>query len=185
MISNAAHAGQWATILIMAMALGMDAFSLGVGIGLKGIRLLHIMKVSLIIGVFHVIMPLFGMFTGLYVGSLLGDVATAVAGGLLLLLGGHMVYNSFKHEESSFDYSSFWGLLLFAFSVSIDSFSVGVSLGMFSADIALTVLTFGFFGGIMSVIGLLIGRRAGQSLGEYGEACGGIILCAFGLLFLL
>jgi putative Mn2+ efflux pump MntP len=178
--------GQLLTLLIMAIALGMDAFSLGVGIGMKGIQLRRIALLSTIIALFHMLMPLMGMFAGRYVSGLLGDVATHAAGVLLLLLGGHMVYNSFRgggESAQSFNQSSFWGMLLFAFSVSIDSFSVGVSLGMFALDVMLTVLMFGLAGGVMSVLGLMLGRSAGRSLGDYGEACGGVILLTFGLLF--
>ncbi|MFD2615488.1 manganese efflux pump MntP [Paenibacillus gansuensis] len=178
--------GQWLTILIMAMALGMDAFSLGIGIGLKGVRKLDILKISTVIGIFHIIMPLMGMFMGQYMSSILGEVATSAGGGLLLLLGGHMIYNSVKGEEArGFDHRTLWGIFVFALSVSIDSFSVGVSLGMFATDILLTVFSFGFFGGLMSVLGLLLGSRVSQSLGGYGEACGGVILLVFGILFIL
>lgn len=44
--------GQIVTVAIMAIALGMDAFSLGVGIGMKGIRLLHVLQLSLLIAFF-------------------------------------------------------------------------------------------------------------------------------------
>jgi manganese efflux pump family protein len=178
--------GQFLTILIMAIALGMDAFSLGIGIGMKGIRLLDILKISSVIGIFHVFMPLMGMFTGQYVGSLLGDVATAMGGLLLILLGSHMVYSSLRGESfPSFDHRTLWGLFVFSLSVSIDSFSVGVSLGMFSTDIVATVLLFGVFGCLLSIAGLLLGRRMGGIAGEYGETLGGIILLVFGLKFLL
>lgn len=178
--------GQLVTVLVMAVALGMDAFSLGVGIGLKGIRKLDILKLSFIIALFHILMPLMGMYTGQYMSTLLGDVAVKAGGALLVLLGGHMVYSSLRGEAvQSLNHRTVWGVLLFALSVSIDSFSVGVSLGMFATDILFTVLMFGFFGGLMSILGLLLGRRAGQSLGEYGEACGGVILFAFGVLFLI
>jgi len=174
------------TLLIMAAALGMDAFSLGIGIGLKGIRLLDVLKISALIALFHILMPLMGMFTGKYVSTLLGSVATTAAGGLLLLLGAHMIYSSLRGEAvRSINHRTVWGMLLFALSVSIDSFSVGISLGMFAVDIVLTVLLFGFFGGLMSILGLLLGRRVSTSLGEYGEACGGVILFTFGILFIL
>lgn len=179
------HVGQLFTLLIIAMALGMDAFSLGVGIGMKGIRLRDIIKLSVIIALFHIVMPLMGMVAGHYVSTLLGGVATSAAGLLLLLLGGHMIYSSLRGESvQTFDHRTIWGMLVFALSVSIDSFSVGISLGMFAADVLLTVLLFGFFGGIMSILGLMLGRRVSLSLGEYGEACGGVILFTFGLLFL-
>jgi putative Mn2+ efflux pump MntP len=186
MFDVSATTGQMLTILVMAVALGMDAFSLGIGIGLKGVRLRDVLKLSSIIAVFHVLMPLGGMITGQYVSGLLGGIATSAAGALLLLLGGHMVYSSLRGEAvDSIDHRTVGGMLVFSFSVSIDSFSVGVSLGMFSAHLLLTVLMFGFFGGLMSVLGLLLGRRASRSLGGYGEALGGVILFAFGLLFLV
>jgi manganese efflux pump family protein len=185
MFELSASAGHMIAVLLMSVALGMDAFSLGVGIGLKGVRLRDILKLSSVIALFHVLMPLAGMVTGHYVSTLLGGVATSVAGALLLLLGSHMVYSSLRGEQTdSIDHRTGWGIIIFSLSVSIDSFSVGVSLGMFSANLLFTVLMFGFFGGLMSVLGLLLGRKVSRSLGGYGEALGGVILLAFGLLFL-
>ncbi|WP_058300298.1 manganese efflux pump MntP [Gorillibacterium timonense] len=182
---NTAQWGEWFTIILMAFALGLDAFSLGIGIGLRGIRLLDVLKLSVIIAIFHVVMPLIGIFTGHYVGELLGDVAASAGGALLVLLGAHMIYNSLqKNKSDTIHYRSTWGMMLFAFSVSIDSFSVGVSLGMFASDLILTVLLFGAFGGLMSICGLLLGRRVGEWVGSYGEAFGGLILLTFGLRFL-
>lgn len=183
---DSVQAGQLITIVIMAFALGMDAFSLGIGLGLKGIRLLNIARVSFIIGLFHILMPLMGMFMGQYVSTLLGDVATAAGGALLVVLGSHMLYTALRGDTAVIvDYRSIWGLLLFALMVSIDSFSVGLSLGIFASDIVLTVLIFGLFGGGMSVLGLMLGRRVGNWVGEYGEALGGLILLVFGIRFLL
>ncbi|MOA19665.1 manganese efflux pump MntP [compost metagenome] len=68
--------------------------------------------------------------------------------------------------------------------MSVDSFSVGVSLGMFHSNLVLTVLMFGLFGGLMSIIGLALGSGVSRGLGEYGEAAGGAILLAFGLMFI-
>lgn len=178
--------GQFLTVLLMALALGMDAFSLGIGVGMKGIRLAYILRLSIIIGLFHIFMPLIGMFMGHYVSSLLGHVAAFVGGGLLVLLGGHMIYSSFHgKDEMTWDTRSMWGTSLFALSVSIDSFSVGVSMGLFAADLILTVLMFGLVGGLMSVFGLLVGKKVRGWVGEYGEAFGGIILLAFGLKILI
>ncbi len=180
------HFGQTLTILLIAFALGMDAFSLSLGIGMKGIRLVHIAKISGVIAFFHVVMPLFGFYTGKYVSVLLGDVAVMIGGGLLIALGSHMIYSSLRGDAvESIDHASFFGLLAFAMSVSVDSLSVGVSLGMFASDLITTVLLFGAMGGVMSGLGLLIGRRVGQMVGEYGEAFGGAVLLAFGILFLV
>lgn len=179
------EAGQFTTILLMAFALGMDAFSFGIGMGMRRIRILDILKISFIIGLFHILMPLMGVFMGHYVSGFLGYVAVSAGGTLLILLGAHMVYSSFKRESiQPLNYSSFWGIFAFALMVSMDSFSVGVSLGMFATGVMITVLTFGLLGGVMSIFGLLLGRRVAIWIGEYGEAIGGIILLAFGLKFL-
>jgi putative Mn2+ efflux pump MntP len=177
--------GELTTIIMMAAALGMDAFSLGIGIGMRGIRLLRVLQISIVIAIFHVLMPLAGMATGHFVSTILGEVAVAAGGGLLVLLGSHMIYSACRHHQVPlFDVLSVWGLFVFAITVSVDSFSVGISLGLFATDIVLTVLMFGVFGGMMSVLGLLVGRRMGVWVGEYGEAFGGVILLAFGLKFL-
>ncbi|MFP4975421.1 manganese efflux pump MntP family protein [Paenibacillus sp. CN-4] len=180
--------GQLMTVAIMAFALGLDAFSLGVGIGMRGIRLLHVLQMSLLVALFHVIMPLLGLLAGSYVGHLLGQVTGYAAGGLLVLLGAHMIYNAFHPGEGAgvkaMDHRTFLGMLLISLSVSVDSFSVGVSLGMFVNGLLWIVLAFGASGGLMSVIGLLLGRRVRGGLGEYGEALGGAILLAFGLLII-
>lgn len=181
-----AYAGQFLTLLIIAMALGFDAFSLGLGIGLKGIRLLDILKLGVIIALFHMIMPVGGILMGQLVSGLLGSVATIAAGVLLMLLGSHMIYSSIRGEDvRSFNHRSSLGLLVLAMSVSVDAFSVGVTLGMFSANMWLTILLFGLFGGLMSMLGLLLGRKVSSNLGEYGEACGGAILLVFGFLFII
>jgi putative Mn2+ efflux pump MntP len=185
MATGVSQWGQFITLFLMAFALGLDAFSLGLGIGMKGIRLLDILKISIVIALFHIFMPLFGFFMGNYLGLLLGGIANTVGGLLLIFLGSHMVYSAIRGEAvKSFDYRTIWGLLLFSFMVSIDAFSVGVSLGMFATDLLLAVLLFGIFGGGMSIVGLLLGRRIGYWVGSYGEAFGGAILFMFGLKFL-
>lgn len=178
--------GQLMTIGMIAIALGFDAFSLGIGIGLKGIRYRHIVKLGIVIGIFHILMPVGGMLMGNLMSTILGQWATIVAGLLLIILGLHMIINSFKEDSHQlFDYRTMWGLLLLSFSVSVDSFSVGITLGMFQTSFWLTVLMFGAFGAIMAMLGLVLGRRVSSTLGEYGETLGGIILVVFGVYFIV
>ncbi|WP_460748533.1 manganese efflux pump, partial [Micromonospora schwarzwaldensis] len=67
---------------------------------------------------------------------------------------------------------------------SMDAMSVGVSMGLIASDTMLTIAVFGIVGTVMSVSGLLIGRRVHGWIGEYGEAIGGAMLLAFGISFI-
>lgn len=186
MLEATSHMGQLLTILIMALALGMDAFSLGIGVGMKGVRLKDIFRISMVVALFHIIMPLLGMFTGHFVSEVLGHVTAFAAGGLLILLGCHMIYNSiYGGIVPLLDYRSNVGVVLYSLGVSVDSFSVGVTLGMFQSNLLLTMAAFGGAGGLMSILGLLLGRHVSRGLGEYGEAIGGAVLLAFGILFIV
>jgi len=178
--------GQFYTILMIGVALGMDAFSLGIGMGMMGVRLRTIGKVSAVIGFFHIIMPLLGIVCGIFLSSLIGNVATFIGGLILCFLGANMLWGSFfRGEEAPTFQTRGLGLLLFALSVSLDALSVGFSFGLFDVDITLAVLMFGLLGMLMAGAGLFIGRKLGSRLGNYGEAMGGAILLAFGIKFLL
>ncbi|HHY73837.1 MAG TPA: hypothetical protein GX497_11595 [Bacillus bacterium] len=177
--------GEIITLSIMAIALGMDAFSLGLGMGMVRLRLKQVLNIGIIIGIFHVIMPLLGMGLGRVISFHFSGIATYIGGALLLILGLQMVISSFKSGQETFVTPIGFGLIIFALSVSLDSFSVGLSLGIFGARTAVTIFLFGFFSMILTWAGLLLARKVQVWLGSYGEALGGGILFAFGLKLLL
>ncbi|WCN39653.1 manganese efflux pump MntP family protein [Aneurinibacillus uraniidurans] len=171
---------------MIGIALGMDAFSLGIGMGMGGIRLLTIAKVSLTIGLFHIVMPLIGIALGVFLTSYMGNMAAYIGGFILIVLGLHMLWNGFFGEERNpLMKTTFWGTILFSLSVSIDALSVGFSFGLFRVNVFIAVLIFGALGAVLAAGGLLLGRRVGSWLGEYSEIFGALILVAFGLKFLL
>ncbi|PWW31169.1 putative Mn2+ efflux pump MntP [Cytobacillus oceanisediminis] len=178
--------GEILTLALMAFALGMDAFSVGLGMGMYRLGLRQIFKIGITIGLFHVWMPLLGMIAGRFLSNTFGAIAGYVGGGLLLLLGVQMVWSSFREDEDSLITPVGLGLLLFALSVSLDSFSVGLSLGIYGAKTLLVLTLFGIGATALTWAGLLTGRKVQGWMGSYSEALGGAILLAFGvkLLFL-
>ncbi|WP_026563098.1 manganese efflux pump MntP family protein [Bacillus sp. J37] len=178
-------AGELLTLLIMALALGMDAFSVGLGMGLIRLRIRQIFYIGITIGIFHIWMPLVGMLIGRLLSDTFGTIATLLGGTLLILLGIQMVVVSFKKDEDPFITPVGFGLIVFALSVSLDSFSVGLSLGIYGAKTFLTVAIFGLVSMVLTWLGLLIGKRVQNWLGSYSEALGGSILLAFGIKLLL
>ncbi|BCB05940.1 manganese efflux pump MntP [Bacillus sp. KH172YL63] len=177
--------GELVTLMLMAFALGMDAFSIGIGMGMLRLRLKQIFYIGLVVGIFHVWMPMFGMITGKFLSETFGDLAAYAGGLLLIVLGIQMFMASFKEEEASLISPVGFGLILFALSVSLDSFSVGLTLGIFGARTAVALFCFGIAATVLTWAGLLIGRRFQGVLGNYSEALGGSILFAFGVKLLL
>ncbi|WP_175637785.1 manganese efflux pump MntP [Metabacillus schmidteae] len=177
--------GELLTLLIMALALGMDAFSVGLGMGLIRLRFRQILYIGITIGIFHIWMPLVGMLIGRLLSDTFGTIATLLGGTLLILLGIQMVFVSFKKDEDPLITPVGFGLIVFALSVSLDSFSVGLSLGIYGAKTFLTVAIFGLVSMVLTWLGLLVGKRVQNWLGSYSEALGGTILLAFGIKLLL
>lgn len=178
---------EFIAISIMAFALGMDAFSLGIGMGMIGLRYRQIFRIGVTIGLFHIIMPLLGIVIGKFLSKYFGLIALIIGGALLLILGFQMLLSAlFEKEENKRSYRPVGiGLILFSLSVSIDSFSVGLSLGMIGAKTVITVLAFGFFSMVLSWSGLIVGKKVQGYIGTYGEILGGCILIAFGLKLIL
>jgi putative Mn2+ efflux pump MntP len=180
--------GQWLTIGSIAMAMGMDALSLGIGVGMSGIRRRQMVYLSLLVGMFHVLSPTLGILVGGWLSHRMGYMAVLLGGLLLFLLGVQMIVSGLRGSSlemrSGLD-GSLWWLILLAFGVSVDSLAIGFSMGLFSVDIILSLLVFGFCGFWMSLAGLVLGRRVGQQLGMVGEILGGLILVVFGVSFLL
>lgn len=172
------------TTMLMAFALGMDAFSIGLGMGMFKLRYKQIFYIGLTIGIFHVWMPLIGILTGHFISDTFGKVAQYIGGILLIILGLQMVVSSFKKEEKIIIKPYGWGLIFFALSSSLDSFSVGLSLGLFGARSAVVVFCFGVAATLLTWAGLIIGRKFQGVLGTYSEALGGCVLFGFGMKLL-
>ncbi|MBS4206803.1 manganese efflux pump MntP family protein [Bacillus sp. FJAT-50079] len=175
------------TLLIMAFAVGMDAFSISLGMGIYQLRLRQIFYIGLIVGFFHVVMPLLGIFAGYLLSGTFGRITDYIGGCLLIIIGVQMIISVFqaKKERASFTVPVGKGLIIFSFIVSLDSFSAGLSLGIFGVRAAAAVICFGLVASILTWGALIIGRRVENLLGAYGELLGGIILFLFGIKLLL
>ncbi|WP_067728508.1 manganese efflux pump MntP [Oceanobacillus damuensis] len=176
--------GEFISILFLAIALGMDAFSVSLGLGMLKLRLKRIALIGMTVGIFHIAMPLAGILIGTAISSQIGNLTSLVGGALLFVLGAQMFFSAFNHEVKSRVSPVGAGLLLIAFSVSIDSFTVGLSLGISGVKTFLVLMMFGAVSCFLTCTAMLIGRKVQGYLGTYSELLGGSILCGFGLYIL-
>lgn len=175
-------------LLLIALALGTDAFSLCLGLGMTGVSVFQTITISLVILVFHIGMPLLGWEIGEVTGKFLGQAA-GIAGALLLFyLGVRMVWQSLQRDSSlvpKIILIKGWGVLLLGLSVSMDALAVGFTLGTKGTNLVLTVLTFGFIAGAMTLSGLLLGGWFGRWIGARAQLLGGFILMGIGVKLFL
>ncbi len=134
----------------MAFALGMDAFSVGLGMGMIRLKLGQIFKIGILIGLFHVWMPMLGMLAGRFLSEQFGQYAAYAGGLLMLILGVQMIWSSLKSDESRMITPVGFGLIVFALSVSLDSFSVGLTLGIYKAKTIAVLICFGLAATILT-----------------------------------
>ncbi len=175
--------GRAVAVCLMALALGMDAFSVCMGMGMSDVRLRRAGTIGFWIGLFHILMPLTGIVLGHLLSQRFGHIAVTAAGLLLVLIGAQMLFSIKKQERPPQNprMVSGTGMILFAMSVSIDSFSVGLSMGLFGAGAVLSAFFFGLVSMIMAWSGFFIGKGSRRYVGRYGEALGGGIMLLFGL----
>ncbi|MFZ5943935.1 MAG: manganese efflux pump MntP family protein [Bacillota bacterium] len=183
-----------ATIFAVSFALGIDAFSLSICIGLNGIRRTQIYLVSLVVAIFHVFMPLIGLYLGQALGNFVGPIASVFGALVLIFMGANTLWGKLKELRDpagascrTVDPISIThpvSLILMSGSVSLDALTVGLGLGTLKFDLTLTVLIMGIVAGLMTFSGLVFGKRLSWTIGEKAEILSGFILVGIGLKLL-
>ncbi|GAB4074813.1 manganese efflux pump MntP family protein [Barrientosiimonas marina] len=173
--------GEMVSLVFMAFALGMDAFSISLGMGMQQIRLKRIAIAGLVVGFFHTVMPFTGIVLGSFISTQIGHYAELSGGLLLVAIGAQMIFSAFNYETKKLVQPVGLGLIFFAFSVSLDSFSVGLSLGLSNGKTVIALILFAAASTFLTWAGMLMGKKVYGLLGAYSEILGGSILVGFGL----
>lgn len=171
------------SIIIIAVGLSMDAFSLAILYGTLNFNKRKILTLSTMVGIFHFFMPLLGNFIGLIILKLLPIKPNTLVGVIFLVISVQMIISIFKKEEIV-DLKSIFAVMLFAFTVSIDSFSVGIGLSAVSKNSLLAVSIFSGISFLFTYTGLTIGGKLTERFGKYSTLLGGIILFIVSLIYL-
>ena len=112
-----------------------------------------------------------------------------IAFGLLLLLGGKMIWDSFKKEEEREEEKAlnigFKTLLLMAIATSIDALAVGVTFAFLQVNVWVAIAIIGAITFVLSLIGVAIGAKLGDKFEKKAEFIGGLILILIGVKILL
>ncbi len=175
-------------VLILAIALSMDAFAVSIGLGSKHIektKSLAIMA-AIYFGVFQALMPLIGFFGGKGVLGWVEDYAHWIAFFLLVLVGAKMIYESMTEGiEEDISQITHKVLLILAIATSIDAMAAGFSLTLIDVNPLIACSTIGITTFFFSWVGVYVGAKSGTWLESKAEFLGGIILILIGFKILL
>ena len=170
------------TMFLVGVSLSMDTFSLSLCYGTLNLNNKKSILLSIIVGIFHFVMPLIGLTIGnAIINSLIIDGKYLILI-ILSLIGIDMILEAFKENEKTL-LTSFGGILLFAFSVSLDSFSTGLGLNLMTNNIIGTLIIFTITSASFTYLGIKLGKTLSSKFGKISNIIGGIILILLGFYF--
>lgn len=175
-------------ILLVALALAMDAFAVATATGAAVNRLdfRHYFRLGWHFGFFQAIMPIIGWWMGFAVRGLVQDWAHWIAFVLLAAIGIHMFWESLTDESCenvNSDPTRGMSLVMLSVATSIDALAVGCSYSLLGRDIVLPSLVIGLVACVMTCLGLSLGRILGKlcGLGRWAGMVGGVTLVGLGV----
>lgn len=170
-------------VILIAVSLSMDAFSLSLAYGVNNLSKKDCLSLSLSVGVFHFIMPIIGMLFGNILLNIIKIRIEIIVFIIFMYIGINMFIEVFKNDNDT-SIKNIFDILLFAFAVSLDSFSIGIGIRGITNNIILSCLLFTLFSFIFTYIGLNIGSKLYYRLGKLANIIGSIILIVLSFIYM-
>ena len=182
-------------IILMAVALAMDAFAVAIckGLATEKAGLKHMLVVGAWFGAFQALMPFIGCTVGAAFLIYIEAVDHWIAFVLLGFIGGNMIREALSREEGCECECEDASLapkvmLTMAIATSIDALAAGVGMSVDLkgiGQILFAVLMVGVITFILSGVGVKIGNVFGAKYKFVAELSGGIVLVGMGIKILI
>lgn len=175
-------------VVLLAIALSMDAFAVSIGLGSK--QKTRTASLALLAGVYfgvaQGVMPLIGYYGGKGLLGWVESYAPWIAFVLLAVMGGKMIYESFRDGvEEDITRVTHRVMLILAIATSVDAMAAGFALTLLDVAPLLACLIIAVTTFLFSVLGVLVGSRSGTWLENKAELFGGVVLVLIGVKILL
>lgn len=184
------------TLLILALALAMDAFAAALCRGATtraGVG--GALAVGAAFGTAQGVMPLIGWGLGVAFAEVIRSVDHWVAFLLLVGIGGKMLHETLQGDDDDGDdgdddyapapVMGGWALLGAAIATSIDAAAAGVTLPLIETPILIACLVIAGVTFLLSTAGVLMGAAVGALAGRWATIAGGVALIGIGIKILI
>ncbi|MDB4957855.1 MAG: putative rane protein [Myxococcales bacterium] len=171
----------WAAVAL-SFGLAMDATAVSAARGLGGRNRRELVILPLMFGGFQTGMAAIGWLGGRWAGAYIARWDHWVAFGLLVAIGGKMLFEAWRRDGTDPQRPGTIGLYIgLALATSIDAAAAGLTLALVPVApwVALTLI--GSITVACSLIGYAIGHVAGNRFGQKLEVLGGLVLIAIGI----
>lgn len=161
----------------------MDVFALAFSYGIKNISIKNIIITAITVGIFHFFMPLFGNIIGTSLFSYTIINPRIILFIVFLILSIDM-FTHFFEENKEVRNLNLLGIIIFAISVSFDSFSIGLGLSYLYDNVLACLTIFCLISSIFTCIGFFLGRKLSEKVGKYSFFLGSIMLFMYSIWIL-
>lgn len=168
-------------MLLIAISLSMDAFSLALSIGTLGLKRKVQIGLSILVGIYHFCMPVLGQLLGeVFVSKV--HIDTHFLAAIIFFYIATLMFKDFKNGVEEDIKLTPFGAIIFAIGVSLDSFGVGFASQLENVKILTAAFLFSIFSATFTFMGLKLGSLLNSIVGSYSTLFGAIIMCALGIL---
>jgi len=168
---------------LIAISLSMDAFSVAISLGTIAQNNRNIIKTGLSVGIFHLFMPILGSCLAQIINERVNLRINQFTALIFLILALEMYFN--KETENKINILNIITIIIVSFTVSIDSFSVGIALALNKENIFIPSIIFSITSTIFTIIGLLLGKKIQKKYNRTATYIGIIIMLLVSIKYLL
>lgn len=144
---------------------------------------------AIVFGLFQGLFPMLGALLGSACKDFVSSVDHWIAFGLLLIVGGKMIWDAFHEEDDDkqLDVTKLSTMCLLGIATSIDAFVVGIGFGLNSSlfEILITVLVITLVTFLVSVVGVFLGKRNVPVPEKAATILAGVVLIGLGTYTLI
>lgn len=191
-------------IIVMAVALAMDAFAVAITLGMDGAArtIRQRLEVATSFGFFQGLLFLLGINVLHFVSGSMTTYNSYIAGAILIILGIRMTREGFEEHEDTCPYEgcqhkkckevrclktgkmkklTLQLLVMYGIATSIDALAAGITYGLIYNQILIPAICISLVAFVFSYVGASFGKTLGHIIGSKANVLGGVLLIFLGL----
>lgn len=168
-------------LILIGISLSMDTFSLSLSLGTFEIKKRDCVLFSCVVGLFHFFMPLLGTLIGNSIQKFIIVNPNKLLAIILIFIAIEMLLDLKEKDDKDYDFR-FINMLVYAFSVSIDSLTIGIGLSGITNNSVIASVIFMGISSLFTYTGLQLGNYSRRRLGKLANYIGIAIIVLLAII---